>query len=140
MTSLPLAGYTVLDLTHAVCGPFCTKILADLGAEVVKIERPGLGDSARCMPPFRGHVPHLETSAWFLYLNGNKKGVTLNLKTETGARLFKELAKGAEAVVESFRPGVMERFGLGYSSLAAINPGLVMLSVSSFGQSGPYRD
>lgn len=138
--SLPLSGCLVLDLSQGVCGPFCTRIAADLGADVVKIERPGLGDPARRVPPFRGHAPHLETGAWFLYLNGNKRSVTLDLKSATGVRLFRELARAADAVVESFRPGAMERFGLEYSSLAAVNPRVVMLSISSFGQSGPYRD
>lgn len=135
-----LAGLRVLDLTHYIAGPYCTKILAGFGAEVIKIEKPGKGDMARHIGPFLNDEPGLERSGLFLYLNSNKKGITLNLKSRRGVKIFKELVKGADAVVESFSPGVMERLGLDYSTLERINPRLVMTSISNFGQTGPYRD
>ncbi len=131
---------TVLDLTHYIAGPYCTKMLADYGAEVIKIEKPGSGDPARRMGPFPKDEPHHEKSGMFLYLNTNKKGVTLNLKSATGARIFKNMVEEADAVVENFSPRVMPSLGLYYATLKAINPDLVMVSISSFGQTGPYRD
>ncbi|MDD5127805.1 MAG: CoA transferase [Dehalococcoidales bacterium] len=135
-----LAGVRVLDLSHFIAGPYCTRILAGFGAEVIKIEKPGQGDIARSIGPFLDDEPGTERSGLFLYLNGNKKSVTLNLKSAGGVKLFKELVRDADILVESFRPGVMRRLGLGYTVLEKINPGLVMTSVSNFGQSGPYRD
>ncbi|MCH9036346.1 MAG: CoA transferase [Chloroflexi bacterium] len=129
-----------MDLTRYVAGPFCTRLLADYGAEVIKVERPGQGDPGRRLGPFLRDHPHLEKSGAFLHLNHNKVGITLNLKTIAGARIFGELAKWADVVVENFRPGVMDRLGLTYSSLARLKPGLVMTSISNFGQTGPYRD
>ncbi len=136
----PLQDVTVLDLTWLVAGPYCTKLFADYGARVIKVERPRVGDPARYAGPFCGDEPHHEHSALFLHLNTNKRSVTLDLKTGDGVRLAKELARQADLVVESFRPGVMDRLGLGYDVLAQVNPRLVMVSLSSFGQSGPYRD
>jgi CoA:oxalate CoA-transferase len=166
----PLAGLRVLDLTWQIAGPYCTKLLADYGADVIKIERPAGGDPARRTPPFfeRGDIdtpppPHyggstretpgergdgeaaasradLERSLLFLYLNTNKRSVVLDLKHEAGRRLFLELARGADVVVESFRPGVLDRLGIGWNVLSEINPRLILTSISNFGQTGPYRD
>jgi len=135
-----LSDVVVLDLTWHVAGPYCTKMLADYGAEVIKIEKPPEGDPARRWGPFPGDSPNPEASGTFLFLNTNKKGITLNLKTESGKAIFKDLAKDAHIVVESFSPGVMERLGIGYEELAKINPKLVMTSISNFGQTAPYRN
>jgi crotonobetainyl-CoA:carnitine CoA-transferase CaiB-like acyl-CoA transferase len=140
MTEKALSGVKVIDLTHYIAGPYCTKLLADYGAEVIKIERPGIGDGARRIGPFHGDDPHPEKSGLFLYLNTNKLGTTLNLKSETGIKIFKDLVEDADILVENFSPGVMGRFGLDYESLERINPRLVVTSISNFGQSGPYRD
>ena len=140
MPEQPLSDVKVLDLTWHIAGPYCTKLLADYGAEVIKVERPGAGDPARSLGPFLGDDPHPEKSGLFLHLNTNKRGITLNLKSSTGKKMFKELVKDVDILVESFSPGVMERLGLGYEELEKINPKLVMTSISNFGQSGPYRD
>jgi len=140
MAQQALAGVKVLDVSHYVTGPYCTKLLADYGAAVIKIERPGKGDPARMFGPFKGDDPHPEKSALFFFLNMNKRGITLNLKTVRGKEIFLELLKDADIVVESFAPGTMSSFGLDYEALAAIKPNLVMASISNFGQSGPYRD
>ena len=140
MAEQALAGVKVLDLSHYIAGPYCTRILAGFGADVTKVEKPGEGDPARSMRPFLNDEPGLERSGLFLYLNSNKKSITLNLKSSTGVKIFKELVKDADIVVESFSPGVMERLGLNYEALEEINPRLVMTSVSNFGQTGPYRD
>ena len=140
MTDQALAGVKVLDLTHYIAGPYCTRILAGFGADVVKIEKPGEGDPARCMGPFLNDEPGQERSGLFLYLNSNKKGSTLNLKLNAGVKIFKELVEDADVVVENFRPGVMASLGLDYHTLEKINPRLVMTSISNFGQTGPYRD
>lgn len=132
-------GIRVLDLSQGIAGPYCTKLLADFGATVVKVEPPG-GDPARRAGPFPDDVPHPEKSGLFLYLNTNKKGVTLDLETATGASVLKSLVGKADVVVESFLPGYLDSRGLGYATLAAFNPGLVMTSVTYFGQDGPYRD
>ncbi len=132
--------YKVLDLTHYIAGPYCTLVLAALGAEVIKVERPGQGDGARRLGPFFKDNPHPDKSGLFLTLNHNKKSVTLNLKTQTGVKIFQELVKEANVVVENFRPGVMAGLGLDYEALLKINPELVMTSISNFGQTGPYRD
>lgn len=135
-----LAGIKVLDLTHYIAGPYCTKMLADYGAEVTKIERPGIGDGARRMGPFFGDDPHPEKSGLFLYLNTNKRSITLNLKSEAGVTMFKELVKDSDILVENFSPRVMPSLGLDYQNLEKLNPRVVMTSISNFGQSGPYRD
>jgi|TARA_B100001971_G_scaffold122917_1_gene113224 crotonobetainyl-CoA:carnitine CoA-transferase CaiB-like acyl-CoA transferase len=135
-----LAGVRVLDLTHHVAGPQCTKLLGDYGADVIKVERPGAGDSARAMGPYPGDEPHPEKSGMFLHLNTSKRGITLDLKDPAGAQIAKDLAATADIVVENFRPGVMDRLGLGYDELEAINPAVVVASISNFGQTGPYRD
>jgi len=140
MAEQALCGVKVLDLTWYIAGPYCTKLLADYGAEVIKVERPGQGDPARRLGPFLGDEPDPEKSGLFLHLNTNKRGITLDLKSDTGVKVFKELVKDADILVESFSPGVMERLGLGYQEMEEINPKLIMTSISNFGQNGPYRD
>jgi len=135
-----LAGLKVLDVTHYIAGPFCTKLLADYGADVIKVEKPGEGDGARRMGPFPRDIPDPEKSGLFLYLNTNKRGITLNLKTRTGAEIFKELVRESDILVENFSPRVMPSLELDYQTLKKVNPQLVMTSISSFGQTGPYRD
>jgi crotonobetainyl-CoA:carnitine CoA-transferase CaiB-like acyl-CoA transferase len=136
----PLHGVKVLDLTHYIAGPYCTKLFADYGAEVIKIERPGEGDGSRRLGPFPDDRPHPEKSGLFLHLNTNKKGITLNLRTQSGVRIFKELVKWADILVENFEPRIMPNLGLKYETLKEINSRLVMTSISNFGQGGPYRD
>jgi CoA:oxalate CoA-transferase len=131
---LPLFGVRVLDLTRVLAGPFCTMLLADLGAEVVKVERPG-GDDARQYGPF---LPSGE-SAYFAGINRGKKSIVLDLKAEADRSTFLRLAGRADVVVENYRPGTMEAFGLGVGRLRALNPRLVYASVSGFGRTGPYR-
>jgi crotonobetainyl-CoA:carnitine CoA-transferase CaiB-like acyl-CoA transferase len=135
-----LSDVRVLDLTQLVAGPYATKVMADLGADVVKIERPGWGDPARRLGPFPRDEPHPERSGLFLHLNTNKRGITLDLKSEFGRSVVRELACDADILVENFRPGTMARLGLDYPSLAELNPRLVYTSVSDFGHTGPYRD
>ena len=140
MPGAALAGLRVVDLTQHVAGPYCTKLLADFGAAVVKVERPNGGDPARRLGPFPGGVPHPEKSGLFLYLNTNKRGVTLNLKDPQGRAMLLQMVKDADVLVENFSPRVMPSLGLSYDVLSQVNPGLVMTSISSFGQSGRYRD
>ncbi len=139
MSEKALSGVRVLDLTHHVAGPYCTKLLADFGADVVKVERPD-GDITRSVPPFAGDHPHTDNSLLFAYLNTSKQSVTLNLKTATGKRLLERLAADAHIVVENFAPRVLPSLGLDYARLSALNPTLVMVSISNFGQTGPYRN
>lgn len=135
-----LSGVKVLDLTHHIAGPYCTKMLADYGAEVLKVEKPGSGDAARRLPPFHQDDPHPEKSGFFHYLNTNKWSVTLNLKTEAGKRVLLDLTRQCDVVVENFSPRVLPSLGLDYAALEQVNPRLVMTSISNFGQTGPYRD
>ena len=128
-----MEGITVLDLTRVLAGPFCTMILADMGADVIKIEQAGKGADERHMPPF-----HNGESAYYMNLNRNKKGLTLNLKDERGKELFKKLVAKADVVMENYRPGTMDKLGLGYDVLKEINPGIIYAAVSGFGQTGPY--
>jgi crotonobetainyl-CoA:carnitine CoA-transferase CaiB-like acyl-CoA transferase len=137
---LPLSGVRVLDLTWYTAGPFATRLLADYGADVVKIERPVVGDPARDIPPFYGNEPGVERSGLFLYLNTSKRSVTLDLKVPAGREVLKVLAAKADVVVENFNPRVLPALGLDYETLSALNPKLVMTSISNFGQTGPYRD
>ncbi|SUZ49074.1 uncharacterized protein METZ01_LOCUS1928 [marine metagenome] len=130
-----LEGIRVLDLTRALAGPFCTLMLGDYGADVIKIEIPGSGDDTRTWgPPFVG-----DESAYFLSINRNKRSLTLNFKEEKAREIFLKMVKDADVVVENFTPGVMDRFGLSYDALKAVNPGIVVCSISGFGQTGPYR-
>ena len=131
----PLSGVAVLDLTQILAGPMCTMTLADMGADVLKIEKLQGGDDNRRMgPPFIQ-----DWSAGFLAVNRNKRSLALDLQAEAGKAVFRRLAAAADVVVENFRPGVMERLGLGYETLAAINPRLVYCSISGFGNTGPAR-
>ena len=140
MAEQVLSYVKVLDLTWHIAGPYCTKLLADYGADVIKVERPGSGDPARRMGPFLRDDPHPEKSELFLHLNTNKKSITLNLKSDTGKKILRELVRGVDVVVENFSPHVMSSLGLDHESLEKINPQLVMTSISNFGQTGPYRD
>ncbi len=140
MPKAALSGMKVLDLTWYLAGPYCTKMMADFGAEVIKVERPDGGDPARKQGPFYRDKPGPETSLTFHYLNTNKKSVTLNLKSVAGTEIIHRMVREVDVVVESFRPGVMTRLGLDYKSLEKINPALVVTSISNFGQTGPYRD
>ncbi len=133
-SALVLNHFRVLDLSLLLPGPYCTRILADFGAEVIKIERPGGSDWVRHTPPLRDGVGIL-----FRALNRGKKSLTLNLKSDAGRDLFRRLVESADLLVESFRPGVMERLGVGYEHLSQINPHLVYCSLSGYGPSGPYR-
>lgn len=128
-----LDGVKVLDLTRVLAGPYCGMMLADMGAEVIKIEMPGRGDDARRNAPIVNGE-----SAYYMNLNRNKKGMTLNLKSEEGKRIFRELVKQSDIVLENYRPGVMEKLGLGYEELRKINPAIVYGAVSGFGHYGPY--
>jgi crotonobetainyl-CoA:carnitine CoA-transferase CaiB-like acyl-CoA transferase len=132
--SAPLKGLRVLDLTRVLAGPTCTQLLADLGAEVIKVEPPQ-GDDTRNFPPFVGRESH-----YFLALNRSKKSVVIDLKQEAGKDLLRRLVAKSDILIENYRPGVMDKLGLGYEALSAINPGLIYCSISGFGQSGPLRD
>jgi crotonobetainyl-CoA:carnitine CoA-transferase CaiB-like acyl-CoA transferase len=137
---LTLGDIRVLDLSQEVAGPFCGKLLAGLGAEVVKVEPPGSGDSSRSVGPFVQAEPHPEQSAPFLYLNTGKKSITLSLDSPTGVALLQSLAREFDILVESFPPGHLDRRGLGYRALERLNPRLIYTSITPFGQTGPYRD
>ena len=129
----------MLDLTHHIAGPYCTKLLADFGAEVVKIERPG-GDPARWTPPFFRDQPGADRGLTFAYLNTNKQSVTLDLKSPRGRDTLLALAGDSDILVENFSPRVMPSLGMDFETLREKNPALVMVSISNFGQTGPYRD
>ena len=150
-----LEDVRVIDLTHYLAGPYCTKLLATLGADVVKIERPGTGDPLRHVGPFAADVyasPVLdgevsrrdggstESGAWFLYLNTSKQSVVLDLKSQDGRNILLQLVSSADIVVENFAPGTLDNLALGYADLSKENPTLVMTSISNYGQTGPYRD
>ena len=164
-----LQGVRVIDLTHYIAGPYCTKLLATMGAEVIKIERPGTGDPARHIGSFsptgyrksedefppnsnvenrayedlannQVSVYDIESGAWFLYLNTSKKSMTLDLQSGQGRDIMLEMVEQADILVEHFSPGTLDKLGLGYNSLHQLNPGLVVTSISNYGQTGPYRD
>ena len=134
---LPLAGVRVLDVSQVMAGPYCCMLLADLGADVIKIEPPGTGDQTRGAMGFKMKG---SDSMGFLNMNRNKRSVTLNLKTEAGREIFFRLVKTADILVENYRPGVMKKLGIDYPVLKDINPGLVYASISGFGQTGPWAD
>ncbi len=138
VTTGMLQGLRALDLTDRE-PQLCGRILADLGADVIRVERPG-GDRSRHFGPFHDDAVHPERSLWWFFLNANKRGITLDLETADGIGLFKGLAKSADVVIESFPPGDMARRGLDYPALAAINPRIVLTSITPFGQTGPYQD
>lgn len=129
-----LLGVRVLDLSRVLAGPYCTMLLADMGADVIKLEMPGRGDDSREFPPFKGGE-----SLYYVNLNRGKRSITLNLKHPEGKRVFLELVRHCDVLLENFRPGTMERLGLGYETLRDVNPRLVYSSISGFGQTGPYR-
>lgn len=131
----PLQGVRVLDFTRVLAGPSAALALADLGAEVLKIEPPGTGDETRTFPPFREGESH-----YFLSVNRGKKSIVIDLKTEAGVALAKDLAAECDILIENYRPGVMDRLGLGYEALATINPRLIYCAISGFGMTGPLRD
>src|SRR4030081_1019109 len=131
----PLAGLKVIDLTHVMAGPTCTLMLADMGAEVIKIEKIPAGDDTRYMvPPRIGGE-----AASFLMMNRNKKGIALDLKTPGGAEVLRRMIASADVVVENFGPGVMDRLGFGYADIKKDNPALIYFSLSGFGRTGPYK-
>ncbi len=131
----PLEGLTVLDLSTQLSGPYCSMILGDLGADVIKVERPGRGDDTRAFPPFVNGE-----SAPFMTFNRNKQSLTLDLKQPTGREICLRLAARADVFLENFRSGAAERLGLGYAHVAAANPRIIYCSISGFGQTGPYRE
>jgi crotonobetainyl-CoA:carnitine CoA-transferase CaiB-like acyl-CoA transferase len=140
MTAGALSGLKIVELSERVAGPFCTKVMADLGAEVIKIEKPGIGDVARRRGPFPGDEPHPERSALFLYLNTNKQGITLDYSKPEGVALFRELVKDADILVETQPPGLLDSLGVGYPRLHEQFPRLIVTSITPFGQTGPYKN
>ena len=128
-----LSGIRVLDMSRLLPGPYCSMMLGDLGAEIIKIEEPGRGDYLRDFPP-----KQKEDSAFFLAVNRNKKSMTLNLRSARGKEIFFELVKNADVVLEGFRPGVIDKLGIGYKDLEKVNPMIVVCSISGYGQDGPY--
>jgi crotonobetainyl-CoA:carnitine CoA-transferase CaiB-like acyl-CoA transferase len=132
---LPLAGLKVLELGQLIAGPFATKLLGEFGADVIKIEPPKTGDPLR-----RWRIIEDDTSLWWHVQSRNKRSVSLDLRSDEGQQLVRRLAAEADVLVENFRPGTLEGWGLGYEALAAANPGLIMVRVSGYGQTGPYRD
>ena len=131
----PLNGIKVLDLTRVLAGPYATMLLSDLGAEVIKIEQPGTGDESRNFGPFKNGF-----SLYFMSVNRGKQSVTLNLKTERGQAIFKQLLKRTDMLVENFRPGTMKKLGLDYDTLKSEHPALIYAACSGFGQTGPYAE
>jgi formyl-CoA transferase len=134
-SALPLKGIKVIELGQLIAGPFCARMLAEFGAEVIKIEPPRIGDPLR-----KWRKLHDGTSLWWYAQARNKKSVTLDLKQAEAQEIVRKLAAGADIVVENFRPGAMEKWGLGWEALSGLNPGLIMVRLSGFGQTGPYRD
>jgi crotonobetainyl-CoA:carnitine CoA-transferase CaiB-like acyl-CoA transferase len=136
----PLAGITVLDLSRLLPGGFCSLLLADYGAEVIKVEDTGAGDYVRWSPPYYEGAEQTSRSALFLALNRGKKSIRVDLKTDGGREVLLRLARDADVLLESFRPGVLDRLGVGYERLRAENPGLVYCAITGYGQDGPNRD
>src|SRR5262244_51840 len=131
---LALQGMRVLEISQVMAGPFCGLLLADMGADVIKVEKPHGDDSRRMAPPaINGE------SVAFMAINRNKRGLCLDLRTAEGNEIFCKLAARADVLIENFRPGTMDKLGLGYEHLSAINPALIYCSISGFGQTGPYR-
>ena len=135
----PLNDVRVLDLTQHIAGPYATKLFADFGADVIKIERPG-GDPSRRLGPYQGGERHPEKSGTFFYFNTNKRSAVLDLAEERGREVFWRLLKRADLVVESFRPGVADKLGVGWEAIHARRAHVPLISISNFGQESPYRD
>lgn len=135
-----LSGIKVLEFSEFVAGPYCGRLLAGLGAEVIKIEKPGKGDESRSWGPFPQDIADSEKSGLFLFLNINKKSVTINVESATGKKLFRELVKWADILVENNPRREMLRLGFDYKTLSRINPSIIMTSITAFGQTGPFRD
>ena len=131
----PLAGFVVIDISRVLSGPYCTMMLRDLGAEVIKVEQPGMGDEARQFLPF-----HEGRSAYFATINRGKKSIALDLKADADREVFDRLLARGDVLVENFRPGVLDRLGYGFEVLQLRHPSLVLASISGFGQDGPYRE
>ena len=140
MLDTALGQFKVIDLSTHIAGPLAAKMFADYGSEVLKVEPAPAGDPARCVGPFFHDDPHPEKSLLFFYLNCNKRGVSLNLETAAGRKLLLDLIKDADVLLESFPAGYLASLGLGYDELERVNPGLVVTSITPFGQFGPYRD
>lgn len=139
-TEGPLAGLVVVDLTRVLAGPYCTLMLADLGARVIKVEMPEIGDDARHVGPFIDDGDGARTSAYFFSINRNKESIALNLKHAPDQAVFERLIAGADVLVENFTPGTMDRLGYGWARLHELHPRLILASISGFGQTGPYRE
>ena len=140
MSEQALSGLKVVEYGSFISAPYCTKLMADLGAEVIKVEEPGSGDESRRYGPFLNDEPDPEKSGLFLYLNTNKLGVTLNAKAKTGQKILKQLLKDADIFVENNSPQQMADLGLDYTNLKKINPSLIVTSITPYGQTGPYKD
>ena len=138
--SLPLEGIRVLDLSRLLPGGFCSLLLADLGAEVLKVEDTGMGDYIRWSPPYVEGAEDSSKSALFLALNRNKRSIRIDLKHERGREVLLRLVREHDVVLESFRPGVLDRLGVGYERMREVNPGIVYCAISGYGQTGPKRD
>src|ERR1700704_327744 len=138
--SLPLEGIRVLDLSRLLPGGFCSLLLADFGAEVLKVEDTGMGDYIRWAPPYYEGADDSAKSALFLSLNRNKRSIRIDLKSEQGCELLLRLVRDYDVVLESFRPGVLDRLGVGYERMREVNPGIVYCAISGYGQDGPNRD
>ncbi len=137
----PLEGLRVLDISRALAGPYCTMMLGDLGADVLKVERPGRGDESRGWgPPFVGepYGPYPGESAYYMAINRSKRGLTVNLKSAAGQEIIKQLAAVSDVLVENYRTGTLDKMGLGYEDMQALNPRLVYCSISGYGRTGPY--
>lgn len=135
-----LTGITVVEYGSFITAPYAARLLADFGAEVIKIEEPDSGDASRKTGPFPGDVPNIEKSALFSYLNWNKAGITLNTRESAGKEIFAQLIENADVLIEDKAPSEMEELGFDYNSLKAINPRLIVTSITAFGQTGPYKD
>ncbi len=140
MSAQALSGVKVVEWGEFISAPYCAKMLADMGAEVIKVEEPGSGDEARRYGPFPNDIPHPERSGLFLYLNTNKLGITLNPRLATGRAILKELLKEADIFVENRPPRLVEELGLDYASLSQVNRRLIVTSITPYGRTGPYRD
>jgi CoA:oxalate CoA-transferase len=137
---LPLSGLRILDIGRLVAGPFCARLLARLGADVIKVEEPQRGDPARRIGPFAAEADNGENGPLHLYVNEGKRGITLNLSCRTGRRLFLQLVEKADVVIENLEPRVLQALNIGFDQLIAANPRIVLVSISNFGATGPYRD